>query len=158
MNEQELLNFFDEQIDFEERIVENVKKTTSSLSNIFVKELLLSVGHDSTKHAQLLKALKSSMEGPTPFINESERDAIAKDIKDHIKLEAEAVKTYGELAKGDYSDQVKIIAALIFEDEIRHHKLLKQLHKTLIEPETMSDDMAWGDMWDSSPHHGAPGM
>ncbi len=158
MDEQELLNFINGQINFEERIVENVKRTTSSLGNTFVKELLLSIGLDSTKHAQLLKAVKSSMEGPTPFINESERDTIIKDIEDHIKLEAEAVKTYGELARGDYSDQVKVIAGLILEDEIRHHRLLKQLYKVLIEPETMSDDMVWGDMWDSSPHHGAPGM
>lgn len=158
MDEKQLLEFLDEQIVFEERIVENVQNTTSGLSNTFVKELLLSIGQDSSKHAQLLQAVKSSIKGPMPFINESERDGIVKDIEDHIKLEAEAVKTYGEIAKGDYSDQVKVIAALILEDEIRHHKLLRQLYKTLIEPETLSDDDVWGDMWQNSPEHGAPGM
>ncbi len=158
MDEQQLLSFIDDQIALEERIVGNVEKTTSDIGNTFVKELLISISRDSGKHAQLLQAVKSSIKGPMPFINESERDAIVKDIEEHIKLEANAVKTYGELAKGDYSDQVKVIAALILEDEIRHHKLLTQLYKTLIEPETMSDDDVWGDMWDTSPHHGAPGM
>ena len=99
------------------------------------------ISTDSQKHAALLKSLRKAVEGPTPFISEQERDKIAKGIEAHIKMEEEAVKTYGELTEKSDNDQVKTIAMMIREDELRHHALLKELHKTMIEPETLTEDM-----------------
>ncbi|MGQ4913068.1 MAG: ferritin family protein, partial [Candidatus Thorarchaeota archaeon] len=149
--------FIDKQIELEERIIKIVEENVAALGNAFVRDLLLGISTDSKKHAALLKSLRKAVEGPTPFISEQERNKIAKGIEAHIKMEEEAVKTYGELAEKSDSDQVKTIAMMIREDEIRHHSLLKELHKTVIEPETLTEDLLWDTMWKDSPWKGSPG-
>lgn len=157
MNKEETLDFIDKQIALEMKIIEIVKENVAQLGNAFVKDLLIGISTDSQKHAALLKSLRKSVEGPTPFISEKERDKIAKGIAAHIKMEEQAVETYGELAKKSDNEQVKTIAMMIREDEIRHHALLKELHKTVIEPETLTEDMIWDAMWRDTPWHGSPG-
>ncbi|MFW9975254.1 MAG: hypothetical protein ACFFDQ_08325 [Candidatus Thorarchaeota archaeon] len=157
MNKKETLTFIDRQIELEKKIIEIVSENVAHLGNAFVKDLLLAVSTDSRKHAELLKSLRKAVEGPTPFISEKERDQIAKGISAHIKMEEQAVATYGELAEKSDSDQVKTIAMMIREDEIRHHALLKELHKAVIEPETLTEDLIWDVMWKDSPWKGSPG-
>jgi len=157
MNKEETLTFIDKQIEMELKIVEIVKENVAQLGNAFVKELLMAISTDSKKHAELLKSLRKAVEGPTPFISEGERDKIAKGIEAHIKMEEQAVKTYGDLAEKSDSEQVKTIAMMIREDELRHHALLKELHKAVIEPETLTEDMIWDTMWKDSPWKGSPG-
>jgi len=157
LEKKETLEFIDKQIDLEMKIIQIVKENVEKLGNAFVKDLLLGISKDSQKHAALLKSLRKSVEGPTPFISEKERDKIAKGIEAHIKMEAQAVETYGELAKRSESEQVKMIATMIREDELRHHALLKEIHKTVIEPETLTEDMIWDAMWRDTPWHGSPG-
>ena len=157
MNKEETLDFIDKQIALEMKIIEIVKENVAQLGNAFVKDLLIGISTDSQKHAALLKSLRKSVEGPTPFISEKERDKIAKGIAAHIKMEEQAVETYGELTKKSDNEQVKTIAMMIREDEIRHHALLKELHKTVIEPETLTEDMIWDAMWRDTPWHGSPG-
>ncbi len=157
MNKEETLEFIDKQIALELKIIEIVKENVAQLDNAFVKEFLIGISTDSQKHAALLKSLKKAVEGPTPFISEKERDKIAEGIVAHIKMEELAVKTYAELAAKSDNDQVKTIAMMIREDEIRHHSLLKELHKTIIEPETLTEDMIWDAMWKDTPWRGSPG-
>jgi len=157
MNKEETLAFIDRQIELELKIIEIVKENVDKLGNAFVKDLLLAVSTDSQKHAELLKSLRKSVEGPTPFISEKERDKIARGIEAHIKMEEQAVETYGKLAEKSENDQVKTIAMMIREDEIRHHALLKELHKAVIEPETLTEDLIWDVMWKDSPWKGSPG-
>jgi len=157
MDKDETLAFIDKQIDMEQKIVEIVKENVSQLGNAFVKTLLLAISTDSKKHAELLKSLRKAVEGPTPFISEGERDKIARGIEAHIKMEEMAVKTYAELADKSSNEQVKTIAMMIREDELRHHALLKELHKAVIEPETLTEDMIWDTMWKDSPWKGSPG-
>jgi len=157
LDKEETLTFIDKQIALELRIIEIVKENVDQLGNAFVKDLLIGISTDSKKHAALLKSLRKAVEGPTPFISEKERDKIAKGIAAHIKMEEEAVATYSELAKKSDNEQVKTIAMMIREDELRHHAPLKELHKTMIEPETLTEDMIWDAMWKDSPWHGSPG-
>ena len=81
----------------------------------------------------------------------------ASEIEAHIKMEEQAVKTYGELVEKSDNEQVKSIASMIREDEFRHHALLKELHKAVIEPETLTEDLIWDVMWKDSPWKGSPG-
>ncbi len=153
----EVLEFIEKQIALELRIIKVVEENVAKLGNAFIKDLLLGVSQDSKKHAALLESLKRAVEGPTPFISTEERDKIAKGIQTHIDLEAKAIETYGELIEKSDSEQVKTIASMIREDELRHHALLKELHKTVIEPEALTEDMIWDMMWKDSPWHGSPG-
>ncbi len=157
MNKEETLEFIDKQIALELKIIQITKENVDQLGNAFVKDLLIGISTDSQKHAALLKSLRKAVEGPTPFISEEERDKIAKGIAAHIKMEELAVETYTELAEKSDNDQVKTIAMMIREDEIRHHALLKELHKTMIEPETLTEDMLWETMWKDTPWRGSPG-
>ena len=151
------MKFIDRQIALEERIIKIVKENVSKLGNAFVKELLLAISQDSQKHAALLRSLKKAVEGPTPFISTEERDTIAKGIEKHIEMEKEAVETYTDLMNESDNKQVQTIAAMIREDELKHHALLKELHKTIVEPETLTEDMIWDMVWRDSPWHGSPG-
>ncbi len=157
MNKEETLEFIDKQIDMELKIIKIVEENVAELGNVFIKDLLLGVSQDSKKHATLLRSLRKAVEGPTPFISESERDKISSGIEKHIKLEEMAVKTYAELAEKSDSDQVKTIALMIREDELRHHALLKELHKAVVEPETLTEDDIWDILWKDTPWHGSPG-
>ena len=157
MNKEETLEFIDKQIALELKIIQITKENVEQLGNAFVKDLLIGISTDSQKHAALLKSLRKAVEGPTPFISEKERDKIAKGIAAHIKMEEQAVETYTELAERSDNEQVKTIAMMIREDEIRHHALLKELHKTMIEPETLTEDMIWDAMWKDTPWRGSPG-
>jgi len=157
MDKEETLAFIDKQIELELKIIKIVEENVAQLGNAFVKEFLIGISQDSTKHAALLKSLRKAVEGPTPFISMEERDKIATGIQKHIDLEVEAVKTYGDLIEKSDNEQVKIIASMIREEEIRHHALLKELQKTIVEPETLTEDMIWDMMWRDSPWHGSPG-
>lgn len=157
MNEEETLKFIDKQIALEFKIIEIVKENVEKLGNVFVKDLLLAISTDSQKHAALLKSLRRAVEGPTPFISERERNKIAKGIDAHIKMEEQAVETYAELVARSQNEQVKTIASMIREDELRHHALLKELHKAVIEPETLTEDIIWDTIWKDTPWHGSPG-
>ncbi|MFX1483206.1 MAG: ferritin family protein [Promethearchaeota archaeon] len=157
MDKDETLAFIERQIELELKIIKIVEENVAQLGNVFVKDLLLAVSTDSKKHAALLKSLRRAVEGPTPFISEKERDKIAKGIAAHIKMEEQAIETYGKLAESSDSDQVKTIALMIREDEFKHHALLQELHKTIIEPETLTEDMIWDAMWKDSPWKGSPG-
>ena len=157
MDKDETLAFIEKQIDLEYRIIEIVRENVDKLGNAFIKELLLGISMDSNKHATLLKSLKKAVEGPTPFISTEERNKIAKGIEKHIQMEATAIETYGELVEKSDNEQVKTIAAMIREDEKRHHKLLKEMHKLVVEPETLTEDMIWDMIWKDSPWHGSPG-
>ena len=157
MNKEETLKFIDKQIALELKIIEIVKENVGKLGNVFIKDLLLGISTDSQKHAALLKSLRKAVEGPTPFIGESERNKIAKGIDAHIKMEEQAVVTYAELIERSKDERVKTISSMIREDELRHHALLKELHKAVIEPETLTEDMIWDAMWKDTPWHGSPG-
>lgn len=157
MNREETLEFIDRQIEMELSIIKIVEENVSKLGNAFIKDLLLGVSQDSQKHAALLKSLKKAVEGPTPFISEAERDKIAEGIGKHIKMEENAVRTYQELADKSDNEQVKTIAMMIREDELRHHALLKELHKAVVEPETLTEDDIWDVFWKDTPWHGSPG-
>lgn len=157
MDKDATLDFIDKQIELELNIIKIVEDNVRDLGNVFIKEILLGISMDSKKHATLLKSLRKAVEGPTPFISVDEREKIAKGIQKHIDIEAKAIETYAELMEKSDSDQVRTIASLIHQDELKHHALLKHLHKTIVEPETLTEEMIWDILWKDSPWHGSPG-
>jgi rubrerythrin len=141
------LDFIDKQIDLESRIVQLVEENTSDLGNFFVRDLLLGIAQDSRKHAALLAALKALIEGRTPLVSEMQRDRIAKGIEQHIRMEAQAIEMYSHLMENSTNPKVKTVARMIKDDEVRHHKLLVDLRRALIDPETVDDETAWEIWW-----------
>lgn len=92
MKKEEFEDFLNKQVELEERIVKLVKEVTENVKNILIKSLLQSIGLDSQKHADMLRAIAARLKHETPFISEEKRERIGNQIKEHIKLEKEESK------------------------------------------------------------------
>ncbi|MFQ5979149.1 MAG: ferritin family protein [Candidatus Heimdallarchaeota archaeon] len=154
----ELVEFLEKQIDVENKIVQEAVKSTSLVRNVLIRELIRSVAVDSHKHVMILNAVIGLISGPTPLIEEEDRDKIGKSIKQHIIMEAEAIKTYKMLAdKHEGDEKLFLIFQYLLSDEKRHHALLTRIYKMIIDQETLTEDDMWDMAWRYSPFHGSPG-
>ena len=157
MDTDQLKAFLKNQVALEERIVRMTQKSVKDTKNQLVKNLIQAIAIDSNKHALMLNAILARIESKTPFIEETKRDELGKDIQTHIELEAEAIKTYKELIPEMEDPGSKQIIQYILDDEKRHHKLLTQLYKLVIEKETLTEEDLWDLTWKDAPWHGGPG-
>ncbi len=105
----------------------------------------------------MLNAILARIDSKTPFIDEAKRDELGKNIKAHIEMEAQAIKTYAELIPKTEDPGSKQVLEYILEDEKRHHQLLTQLYKLVIEKETLTEEDLWDLTWKDVPWHGGPG-
>lgn len=145
MLEEEKLDFFKRQIELEKKIVNKAEASVANVKNQLVKGLILSIALDSKKHANLINALIALNSSIQPFIEEDKFDEIVKNIEEHIKLELETIKTYRELLDQLDNEDEKMLIQAIYQDELKHHTLLKKLLKTIIKRETLTQE----DIWDS---------
>lgn len=157
MDKDQLKAFLESQIKLEEKIVKIAKKSVNDTQNQLVKYLVQAIAIDSNKHALMLNAILARLESKTPFIDEAKRDELGKDIKAHIEMEAQAIKTYTELIPEIEDPGSKQVLEYILEDEKRHHNLLIQLYKLVIEKETLTEEDLWDLTWKDVPWHGGPG-
>jgi rubrerythrin len=93
----------------------------------------------------------------TPLLQEEITDELEKNLKEHIALEQEAIDTYQVLYKKDFGESEKLIVKAILNDELRHHALLKKIHKMIVEKETLTEQDLWDWVWKDSLFHGSPG-
>ncbi len=157
MEKEKLVGFLKEQIKLEEHIVKVANASVSNTKNELIRYLIQAIAIDSNKHALMLTALISHLESKTPFISEEKRDKLGENIKEHITLEANAIKTYGDLIPKTNDPGIKQVLEYILDDEHRHHKLLKKIHKLVIEKETLTEQDLWDLTWKDVPWHGGPG-
>jgi len=154
MNQDEKLDFYKKQIDLEEQIIKKAKESVEEIENSLVKELILSIAIDSQKHKSMLNALITLVSETSPFIGEKQSDIIGKVIQEHIDLESSAIETYKELLKKLESEKERFVIRAIFQDEIRHHALLKRLMRVIIEKETLYTSEMWDFLWeDATPEY-----
>ncbi|MHA1802513.1 MAG: hypothetical protein ACTSWJ_12320 [Candidatus Heimdallarchaeaceae archaeon] len=159
MSKEERLAFFEEQIEVEKKIVETANKIVRGVKNPLVREMILAVALDSQKHETMLCALRDRLTGPVPGIDEVVSDEIAEAVQEHIDLEAKALKQYKEFLDNlcCSDDKEKIVIKSIYEDELRHHELLRWIFKTIVQKETLIEEDVWDDMWKDAFTHGTPG-
>ena len=157
MDTDQLKAFLKNQVALEERIVRMAQKSVKDTKNQLVKNLIQAIAIDSNKHVLMLNAILARVESKTPFIEETKRDELGKDIQTHIELEAEAINTYKELIPEMEDPGSKQVIQYILEDEKRHHKLLTQLYQLVIEKETLTEEDLWDLTWKDAPWHGGPG-
>lgn len=158
MTMEELVEFLEKQVEVENQIVQEAVKSVSLIRNVLIRELIRGIAVDSHKHAMILKALIGLLSGPTPLIEENDREKIGESIQRHIKMEVEAIETYKGLAEKHKDDEkLALVFQYLLTDEKRHHKLLKQVDRIIIENATLSEEDMWEMIWRYSPFHGAPG-
>ncbi|UJG43265.1 MAG: ferritin-like domain-containing protein [Candidatus Heimdallarchaeum endolithica] len=154
MNQDEKLDFYKKQIDLEEQIIKKAKESVEEIENSLVKELILSIAIDSQKHKSMLNALITLVSETSPFIGEKQSDIIGKVIQEHIDLESSAIETYKELLEKLESEKERFVIRAIFQDEIRHHALLKRLMRVIIEKKTLYTSEMWDFLWeDATPEY-----
>ena len=157
MKREGLENFINRQVELEEKIVKLVGKVTENVKNLLVKILLQSIGLDSQKHADMLRAILALLKRETPFISEEERKSVSNQIKEHIELEKKAIETYSEIIEKTDDKKIKTILQYIIEDEKRHHEMLLKIDKLIVKPETLKEEDFWDWIWKYSVSHGSPG-
>ncbi|MHA1223718.1 MAG: hypothetical protein ACTSSG_12830 [Candidatus Heimdallarchaeaceae archaeon] len=145
MLENDILSFLKNQITLEREIIQTAEESVRDVKNELVKELILSIALDSKKHAGLLNAILTLNKEIQPFLNEEKFDQLTENIEKHIQLEQKAIDTYKELLDALDDENIKLIINAVYQDELRHHALLKKIHKAIIEKESITQD----DIWDS---------
>ncbi|MFX1505071.1 MAG: ferritin family protein [Promethearchaeota archaeon] len=143
MSNQERVEFYKEQIDLENTIVEKAEKVVEGMENILIRELILGIALDSKKHAGMLSALVSMYTKPTPSVAEEFGEDLKKAITEHIELEKQAINTYQEKLETTENENEKIIIKAILNDEKKHHKLLQTIQKMIIDKLTLSENELW---------------
>jgi len=164
MKKDKRLDLYKEQIEIEKQIIENSQRSLEGVKNEFVKDLISSINFDSHKHKRLMTGLIKKHEGVQAFVPEKLSDGIKDNIKKHIELESEAIKSYkkiiDELKKLDLAtDDKKELTVLkaILEDEIRHHALLLRIQEVIVDNETLTSDDLFDMLWEESPsYEGSP--
>lgn len=149
--------FLKDQITLEGKIVKIAKASVKNTKNELVRYLIEAIAIDSNKHALMLNALLAHLQSKTPFISEEKRDELGKNVQEHIKMEAYAIKTYGDLLPKTDDPGTKQVLEYILEDEKRHHTLLQRIYRLVIEKETLTEQDLWDLTWKDVPWHGSPG-
>jgi ferritin-like protein len=153
----ENIDFFKKQVQLEYDIVAAARAAVKDIKNLIVKELIEGIANDSNKHASLLNSLIATYEGKNPLIEEKLTDQLKENLEEHIRLEQEAIDSYKELLYKLDEGNEKLIIKYILTDEVRHHQLLKRLHKMIVERETLTEQDIWDLTWKDSISHGSPG-
>ena len=154
----ERVEFFKKQIQLEKDIVASAHAAVKDIKNRMVKELIEGIASDSTKHASLLNSLLAAESGANPLIDEKVTDQLKENLENHIRLEQQAIDTYKELLKTIEGESETLIIKYILNDEVRHHVLLKKIHKMVVEKETLTEQDLWDLTWKDSISHGSPGV
>ena len=153
MNKQDRITFYEEQISFEHAIVKKAEESVEGIQNIMIRELILSIGLDSKKHASMLNALISLLTRPTPSVPEEISNGIKNSIVEHIQMEAQAIETYQKLLDSIDDPSEKVVIKAILNDEKKHHSLLKTIKKMIVEKLSLSEREFW-DMVEEEDDYG----
>ncbi len=154
---EDLISFLKKQVDLENMIVEEGNKSVKGIENVLVRELIRGIALDSMKHANMLEAMIALISGAKIFLSEEERERIGTQIKRHIELEKKAMETYSTLLDQITDEKMRLLIDYILKDEKRHHRLLLNIDKMIVEAETLKEESLWEMMWKYSVFHGAPG-
>ncbi|MFX0015039.1 MAG: ferritin-like domain-containing protein [Promethearchaeota archaeon] len=146
MDIEERIKLFKSQIDLEKQIVNTAENSVKNIDNVIIREMILGIAMDSRKHKSLLNALIGLHE-KFALIDEELTDQLKNNLEEHIRLEKKAIDSYRKLQDDLEDEREKIIIRYILNDEIRHHKLLIQLHKKLVKELTFTGEEYWDWVW-----------
>jgi len=154
--ENELITFFQEQAEQEEKIVRSINKAIQKLTNPVVVSVLKGMSLDSIKHADMYKAAESVVK-VAPALSEDELDHLNEVVSWHIDNEEKVMKQVDAFIEKVKDKKIKFLLESIQADEKRHHELLKTIMSVIGRGETITKDEWWEIMWRNVPFHGSPG-
>ncbi len=146
MNVEERIKLFKAQIELEKLIVNAAEKSVKNVDNAIVREMILGIAMDSRKHESLLNTLIGLHE-KFALVDEKLSDQLKQNLEEHIRLEKRAIDSYQKLMDNLEDEKEKLLIDFILNDEIRHHRFLKRLHKNLVEKLKFTDEDYWDWAW-----------
>ncbi len=156
-SDDELVVFLKEQIKTENKIVESLNKSLTSIGNPVVKGVLKGISLDSVKHAQMYASAVTLLTAVSQALSQENLDEQKDLVEKHIQMEAELIKKIGHVLPTISNEKVKLLVNSILSDEKRHHGLLKRVLEILVRGETITEEDWWDILWKDVPFHGAPG-
>ena len=126
MPENEMRDFFRNQIKLEQRIVESITSSLKSVRNPVVKQVLRAIAFDSQKHAGIYNAAISVRE-VTPALTDAEYRELQEITKKHVKDEEEAISALERFMPRIEDEKVRFLLESILADERKHHELLEKI-------------------------------
>jgi len=156
-SEKELINFMKTQISLEKQIVESLNNSLSNIENPAVKGVLKGISLDSIKHSEIYASAVKLLTGISPALTQEQLDKQKELVERHIRMEENLIKRMEEVIPTIQNEKIRLLLNAILTDERRHHKLLREVLKTLVRGETITEDEWWDVIWKNAPFHGAPG-
>jgi rubrerythrin len=152
-----LVNFLNDQIRIENKIVDSLRSSLVEMANPAVKGVLKGISLDSAKHAEMYASAINLLTSVPPALTQEHLDKQRELVEKHIRMEAELIEKIGEALPSIENDKVKLLLNAILLDEKRHHQLLKEVLEILVRGETITEEDWWDILWKNVPFHGAPG-
>jgi len=147
----DLINFFEDQIELENKIVQSVSDALDSIDNLAVKTALRGISLDSSKHAEMYRSAIALLTSSSAALNEEQLDLQRKVVERHIEMEEAVIKQLEAKMPVVENEKLELLLQAILLDERRHHKLLKTLHEILVKGETVTEGDWWDAIWGDVP-------
>ncbi|MCP8305001.1 MAG: hypothetical protein H3Z50_06010 [archaeon] len=152
----EVVKKIESMVRMEESYASSLSSSVEGLGNVAVQEILRGIAHDSRKHAGLYTAILSLLKSESRALTDQEYDKLESVIKKHIKVESQMVQEVKKLLEGEWDSRIKHLMRDIYEDEVKHHALMKHLLEAVIRKEAILEEDVWDMLWRDVPGHGAP--
>lgn len=156
MSENEMVEFFKEQIKLEHHIVDSITTSLRNVKNPVVKEVLRAIAFDSQKHAGIYSAA-ITITAVTPALTDKEYREIENITQKHIVDEEKAIVSLDKILPKIKDRKIKFLLESIVADERKHHELLNKIVELVVKKEAITEEDWWEILWKNVPFHGAPG-
>lgn len=134
------------------KLAESIKYTT------VLAAVIEAVASDSEKHARLYEVLAKIAAGEHQArLWEEDLKAIGEVIDKHIETERRMIEETRKLLESVAEARMRLILSAIYEDEVRHHKVLLDIKDKIAKARVLTEDEFWDAVWRDSPWHGTPG-
>jgi rubrerythrin len=138
----DVIDLLKEQKKLELGHVEVLTKSMKDLKHPMARVILEAIIQDSRKHAAIAQALIDVDAGMAPMkldVDMGPAVNLHQNIKQHVRVEQNMIKTLGEIDALVEDDRVKTFIDYWIDEEKRHHQLLREL-SNLIDRDSVSID------------------
>jgi rubrerythrin len=130
-------------IDMENNYASSLSESVEKLRNVVVKETLEGIAQDSKKHAGFYHAILSLLIEVEPTVDEDDYNHLEEVIERHIKVEERMIEESKQLLSSLKDLGIKHLLKEIYDDEVKHHVLMKRLLEAVISRETIYVEDWW---------------
>ena len=133
MPHEKLLEMIARQIAVEDKAVEIYKETLKMIDNAAVKLLFDGMAMDSGKHAKMYRTIQDVLKKQPYSFKDFHEDrwtdklVAQRELDKHIKMEEQMIELLKQELTIVEQKTVKAILQDILQDELRHHKTLKDV-------------------------------